>query len=915
MIVLVCHCERSEAISYFGQRCEVIMSYFEKNLKALEKKQPELAELMRKEIDTSHIEVLTSETGIPTARVTPPEGKKVLLHDLKDPVAKAKEHVKKFELIGNNGSVLLGFGLGYLALEMVNSMEEGHMLIICEADPALFKVAMVQVDLEPVLKSERVKLLLGKDVDITTDIINLSSKFLNSKISVVKYHPSLALDPETYTSLERKSEDTAIMVKVNANTLFTAGREMAGNILANAPDIIRSSGVKTLFDKLKDIPAIIVGAGPSLEKNVALLKEVRDRAVIIAVDRALGLLLPLGITPHLVPSIDFSEINYNEKYAPLQVEEKLFMVFSQTMHHKITKTFWGPKFVMHMAGSLSNILSYYWGDKGSVSAGLHVGHLAFTLANAMGCNPIIMVGMDLAYTEDKIHAQELETSAPGYTPSERFAVEGIFGEKIKSDAAFKTFVLNLNEALKTTNALCIDATEGGAKKEKTKIMRLRDALEEYCQIEHPEILSILEEAAVQRDPVKLNELIKDLQYAEDESKQMKKTSESIPKIVKKLKKMKQDRQELSQEYIDLTHKAEKLTDRAEQANRILAMLEYYNFTNILFMKKDDIKKIDAIENQFEKLDKQLERAETYYKNFLIALTPFIQDIQHLIKRLVTQKNATEAFEKSSKQWSDYLRYGLELIKSEHYTDAEVPLNKVIELNPDYSDAYYHLGRIYSEQNRFETAIPFLKKAVRLKSNFTKAKYLLKKCQEKNQKWEGRRKELREKYFKDSPKGDGKELFLGAGNFYFRVKDYKRAEEEYLKVVEHYPDLPEAYYHLGHTYFAMKDFEKGIDSLTRALEYAPHNHVIYRDLGLVSIDRGLVTAAEKFFLKALELKPDDPELKMILGNTYLNNCIYDKAIALYEELLQSYPTHQEVTRNLSRAYQALIKSNKQLNEAQ
>ena len=95
------------------------MNYFEKNLKVLEKYQPELAEMMREEIDTSHIEVFTSDAGIPTARVTTPKGEKVILHDEKDPVAKAKDHVKKLNLIGNNGSILLGFGLGYLALEIV----------------------------------------------------------------------------------------------------------------------------------------------------------------------------------------------------------------------------------------------------------------------------------------------------------------------------------------------------------------------------------------------------------------------------------------------------------------------------------------------------------------------------------------------------------------------------------------------------------------------------------------------------------------------------------------------------------------------------------------------------------------------------------------------------------------------------
>lgn len=179
------------------------MSFLEKNLKTLLKKQPELVALMREERDTSHIEIMTAESGKPTARVIGPDGKQVLLHDEKDPVRQAQNHVKKFDLSGNNGSLLLGFGLGYLAREMVTSMDDGHLLIICEADPALFKVALEQVDLEQVLESDRVRILVGKEIDIQNTITAIAIKFLAAKVSVVKFNPSYALDPETYT--DRKS--------------------------------------------------------------------------------------------------------------------------------------------------------------------------------------------------------------------------------------------------------------------------------------------------------------------------------------------------------------------------------------------------------------------------------------------------------------------------------------------------------------------------------------------------------------------------------------------------------------------------------------------------------------------------------------------------------------------------------------
>ncbi|MBW1856396.1 MAG: DUF115 domain-containing protein, partial [Deltaproteobacteria bacterium] len=644
------------------------MSYFEKNLKALEEKQPELVELMRETRDNSHIEILTSEAGIPTARVTTHQGAKVILHDLKDPVARAQEHVQKLQLTGNNGSVLLGFGLGYLALEMVKAMENGHLLII---------------------------------------------------------------DPGTYASLEKKAQETALTLQINANTILYGGREMAGNILANTPEIIRSAGVKRLFDRFKNIPAIVVGAGPSLDKNVTLLREIKDKAVIIPVDRALGLLLPLGITPHLVPSIDYQKKNYDGKYAPLQMDEKLFMVFAQTLYHKITTTFWGPKFTMHQSDNLSSALSYYWGDKGSVSSGMHVGHLAFCMARNIGCNPIILVGMDLAFTGNKLHAEDIETNVP-ISPSEQYASEDIFGNRVDSDPAFKSFVIELNTEIKKTDALCIDATEGGARKEGTTIMRLRDAIDEYCQDDYPEIRSILEEESTKTDPAKYDELLRDLKFAEEEPKEMKKASQSTLKIIKKLRKMKKDGQERSPEYIKLSHKAEKMTIKAGGKGRIINLLENYNFLNTLFMGKDETKRIDAIEDKFEKLDKQLDRAETYYRNFIKALKPFIQDIQRLSKRLTVDRNAKDALEKSPKNWGDYLKYGLELIKTENYTDAEAAFKKVIELKPDHSDAHYYLGKIYSEQNRFKIAISILKQSIVLEDNSTRARNLLKKCRDRNQ---------------------------------------------------------------------------------------------------------------------------------------------------------------------------------------
>ena len=411
-----------------------------------------------------------------------------------------------------------------------------------------------------------------------------------------------------------------------------------------------------------------------------------------------------------------------------------------------------------------------------------------------------------------------------------------------------------------------------------------------------------------RGEIKYDELIDDLKNALTTSREMKHTAESTLKLIKKLKQMKQDGQEGTPRYSSLSQKAEMLTTQIGAEGRIIGMLEHYNFSNLLFMGKDATQRIDEIQNPFDKLSKQLDRAETYYTTLLKALTPFAQDVQKLLKRLTLTQKAETDLAQSQKTWNDYLTYAASLITAENYADAEAPLYKILELNPECGDAHYYLGKIFYEQNRFASAVSALKKAQAFNSTLTNLQALLDHSLERKLQWDRKCEEIRSQFLISVPPGekDTKELLLEAGNFYFRVKNYAQAEKEYLKAIYENPNLADAYYHLGHTYFAMNDLDRGVEALTSALNCAPDNPVIYRDLGLLSIDRGLLESAETFFQKALELDPDDCEVKELLANIYFNSGLFDKAIPIYEDILAANPDHKEIAQTLSRAYQHIIK---------
>ena len=87
-----------------------------------------------------------------------------------------------------------------------------------------------------------------------------------------------------------------------------AGRYLL-QTLANAAAITREGDAATLFGAFPRTPAIIVGAGPSLDGSLEDLKTAADRALVIACSAAARPLLGSGISPRFIVSVDPSESN------------------------------------------------------------------------------------------------------------------------------------------------------------------------------------------------------------------------------------------------------------------------------------------------------------------------------------------------------------------------------------------------------------------------------------------------------------------------------------------------------------------------------------------------------------------------------------------------------------------------------
>lgn len=165
------------------------------------------------------------------------------------------------------------------------------------------------------------------------------------------------------------------------------------NARANGSSFRKGMGLKGAFE---GIPALIVGAGPSIEKNGYLIREFENRALIFAGGSALNV---IDAEPHFAGSID-AEAPYRQfKMHPFS---EIPFCYQARMNQENFSLVHGEKVLF--PDSSSDAINWLF-DEEPFDGGWTVGNFMTAIAVHMGCSPIIFVGMDLCYEEGKKYAQ------------------------------------------------------------------------------------------------------------------------------------------------------------------------------------------------------------------------------------------------------------------------------------------------------------------------------------------------------------------------------------------------------------------------------------------------------------------------------------------------------------------------------
>jgi hypothetical protein len=295
---------------------------------------------------------------------------------------------------GTSQAILVGIGLGY---GLDRAVELGlERIVAVEPDPGVATLFLSRRDWREWFAAGRLRLLTGPDYRGAAE----TARFLDGlhDIPVVSHPLRRLLEPDTAARAAAVAEQVA----QNARSNGRARRRFAGpyllQSLTNLPAIAREGDVKALTGAFAGMPAIVVGAGPSLDENIRDLQPLQERAVIVATDTSLGPLLAGGVRPHLVVGVDSSALNASHLTTPAGSDD-VMLVAEGSLHPTAFERFTGRSFSFNVADHEPwPWLRTVGVDRGRLRAWGSVLTSAFDLACRMACNPIVFIGADLAFT-------------------------------------------------------------------------------------------------------------------------------------------------------------------------------------------------------------------------------------------------------------------------------------------------------------------------------------------------------------------------------------------------------------------------------------------------------------------------------------------------------------------------------------
>ncbi|EAL0243154.1 DUF115 domain-containing protein [Campylobacter jejuni] len=371
------------------------------------------------------------------------------------------------------------YGIGN-ALLIKNLAKHYKHLFVFESEIELFILALSTIDLSEELCSGKIYLVDIQEKKINLQLrilfdqndmflwLGLYEMFINNNFYKKYYY-------EEILNTDKIIHENINLVIRNLDPDSKISLSCYENFYKNIPLMLKNIPFKRIIDERKGLfeSCIVVCAGPSLQKQIPLLKKYQENFVIFCVDGAYPLLVKHDIIPDYVLNLDFEEYPL-EFFKEVNPENKTLFILAASTHPSVVDYLYKKQIPLSIV--LSDNLPYqnlHINDFGYLEFGTHVGHACYTLAIALKFKNIILVGQDLSFDKQgNSHFDSFDLGSDIDTtldiPTLKTVAYGGLGE-VLTHLAWDDYRKKLEDLFaRNPQVNFLNATEGGARIEFTK---------------------------------------------------------------------------------------------------------------------------------------------------------------------------------------------------------------------------------------------------------------------------------------------------------------------------------------------------------------------------------------------------------------------------------------------------------------
>ncbi|EAJ9019385.1 motility associated factor glycosyltransferase family protein [Campylobacter jejuni] len=376
-----------------------------------------------------------------------------------------------------------GFGNGILFKALLQNKNHQH-IVVFEKDIEIIWIMFHILDFSHELQSARLMILQTSSLDI-----ELFSNFCSSKpffqFSRIYF---LELMSHYY---ERFHEDVLELnkklVQDFKDSILSHGNDPLDALqgieqfVYNLPQMITHPSYKELLSKRKGISdtAIIVSTGPSLTKQLPLLKKYASKATIFCADSSYPILAKHNIKPDYVLSLERIPLTsefFNNDFG--EFDKDILFVLKSYVHPHTTKYLQKNNRNFMLVSTYASFINYLkLDDFGYFNMGFSVANMNFLLAIHLKHKNIVLIGQDLAYAKDGLsHTKDysnLDKHEGHFQRDKNKYTTQAYGDNGKVESSFvwtlfrHNFEQDVANAKKNYYITTYNCTEGGARIEGT----------------------------------------------------------------------------------------------------------------------------------------------------------------------------------------------------------------------------------------------------------------------------------------------------------------------------------------------------------------------------------------------------------------------------------------------------------------